>query len=136
LATANLPTSDPSTTTFPKSREEPKKSGGGPEAGLNWPRLYAHVCANTGWTWDYVRNHVDLPTLDALNAEWRQHPPVHHLVAAYLDYQPSQHAGAPRTPEQERELQTLMNSMPVATGALALDTSAWDASQNKEPDHG
>jgi hypothetical protein len=61
---------------------------------------------------------------------------VHHLVAAYLDYQPSQQAGAPRTPEQERELQTLMNSMPVATGALALDTSAWDASQNKEPDHG
>ena len=51
-----------------------------------------------------MREHVDLPTLDALNDEWRQHPPVHHLVAAYLDYQPARQPGAPMSAEQEREL--------------------------------
>ena len=27
-----------------------------------------------------MREHVDLPTLDALNDEWRQHPPVQRYV--------------------------------------------------------
>lgn len=84
-----------------------------------------------------MRDHVDLPTLDALNDEWRRHPPVHHLVAAYLDYQPSQQAGAPMTAEQEHQLASLMHGMPTVSGpAFALDTSAWDATQQKEPDHG
>ncbi len=83
-----------------------------------------------------MREHVDLPTLDALNDEWRQHPPVHHLVAAYLDYQPARQPGAPMSAEQERELANLMQSMPATVGALPLDTRAWDASQNKDPDHG
>lgn len=34
-----------------------------------------------------MREHVDLPTAEALQAEWQRHPPVHHLVAAYLGYQ-------------------------------------------------
>ena len=38
--------------------------------------------------------------------------------------------------EQERELANLMQSMPATVGALPLDTRAWDASQNKDPDHG
>lgn len=29
---------------------------------------------------------MDLPTLDALEREWATHPPVHHLVGAYLGY--------------------------------------------------
>ena len=35
-----------------------------------------------------MREHVDLPTVQALQAEWQRHPPVHHLVATYLGYQP------------------------------------------------
>jgi hypothetical protein len=79
---------------------------------------------------------LDLPALDALNAEWRQHPPVHHLVAAYLDYEAPRAPGAPLSAEQERDLANFMHSMPSTTGVLPLDTSAWDASQHKEPSHG
>jgi hypothetical protein len=64
---------------------------------------------------------------------------VHHLVAAYLDYQPSPQAGAPITAEQEHQLASLMHGMPTVSGpAFALDTSAWDANQHqqKEPNHG
>lgn len=41
-----------------------------------------------------MRQHVDLPTVDALKAEWARHPPVHHLVAAYLNYKPPAHTSA------------------------------------------
>lgn len=35
-----------------------------------------------------VREELDLPTLEALEEQWRCHPPVHLLVAAYLQYAP------------------------------------------------
>jgi hypothetical protein len=74
---------------------------------------------------------VDLPMLAALQDEWRDHPPVHHLVAAYLDYKPS--GGSSSTsPEQDQNLKSIMDSMPVANGpAFALDTSAWDAANER-----
>ena len=75
---------------------------------------------------------MDLPTLEALNAEWRRHPPVHHLVAAYLDYKPADQPGAPMSKEQEAELQKLVQASPQISGAPALDTSAWDAFVNKD----
>ena len=40
----------------------------------------AHVCACTGWTWDYVYWNVDLPRLKALNAYWLKQPPAHILL--------------------------------------------------------
>lgn len=43
----------------------------------------------------HIRAHLDLPTLEALEAEWRAHPPTHRLVAAFLNYEPAAvHAGA------------------------------------------
>lgn len=48
--------------------------------------MIAHVCASTGWTWDYVAEHIDLPRLEHLNGYWRQHPPMHILAAAYMGY--------------------------------------------------
>lgn len=41
-----------------------------------------------------MRQHVDLPTVDALTAEWARHPPTHHLVAAYLGHKPPRPASA------------------------------------------
>ncbi|MDD2765288.1 MAG: hypothetical protein PHE83_15090 [Opitutaceae bacterium] len=41
------------------------------------------------------------------------------------------------TAEKEHQLASLMHGMPTVSGpAFALDTSAWDASQKKDPDHG
>lgn len=80
-----------------------------------------------------MREHVDLPTLSALQAEWRQHPPVHHLVAAYLDYKPPVEIDSR---EHDEAMLRMLSMMPVATDAPKLDTSAWDSFVTKEPDHG
>ena len=39
---------------------------------------------STGWSLDYVRWHVDLPTLADLNAYWERYPPLQIMIAAYL----------------------------------------------------
>jgi len=81
-----------------------------------------------------VRTHVDLPMLDALQAEWLQHPPTHHLVAAYLDYKPK---AEPDPQQQQEEMLRMLSMMPVVTSAPKLDTSEWDSfAQKKEADHG
>ena len=51
--------------------------------------MIAHVCASTGWTWDYVADNLDLPRIKHLNEYWREHPPVHILVASYMGIKPS-----------------------------------------------
>ena len=40
----------------------------------------------TGWTWEYIDDHITLPRLYAMLAYLRKWPPVYKLVAAYLDY--------------------------------------------------
>lgn len=77
-----------------------------------------------------MRNHLDLPALRALQDEWRQHPPVHHLVAAYLGHKPPVQAG---TPEHDEGLRQMLALMP-ATGRVApLDTRAWDEFTTAQP---
>lgn len=56
---------------------------------MNIAEVIAHVAASTGWTWDYIAEHVDLPRLAALNTYWDNHPPVHVMVAAYLGIKPA-----------------------------------------------
>ena len=51
---------------------------------MNWGELVAGICASTGWTWDYVLEHMDFPRLEALREQWRQFPPLNVLVAHYL----------------------------------------------------
>ena len=46
------------------------------------------MIACTGWTWEYVEDELDLPRLTAMSAYWREHPPVHVLLAAYVGYKP------------------------------------------------
>ncbi|HFC8542721.1 TPA: hypothetical protein ACFP4Q_000835 [Neisseria weaveri] len=60
--------------------------------------MIAHVCACTGWTWDYVAENIDLPRLNHLGEYWKQHPPVHILVAAYMGYKGQD---APKTDETD-----------------------------------
>lgn len=82
-----------------------------------------------------MRSHVDLPTLVALQAEWQDHPPVHHLVAAYLGYKPPDEIDAQR----DQSLQQLFTGATVNTTAPKLDSSAWQQamlSQPEPPNHG
>ena len=40
----------------------------------------------TGWTWEYIGQHLTLPRLYEMQRYWEQHPPVGDLMAAYLGY--------------------------------------------------
>jgi hypothetical protein len=48
---------------------------------MNWPALCAEIACGTGWTIPHIREEVDLPTVDALRAQWEQYPPLHILMA-------------------------------------------------------
>lgn len=37
----------------------------------------------TGWTYEYIDEHIDLPRLEALTRHWARRPPV-HVGVAYL----------------------------------------------------
>lgn len=38
--------------------------------------IIAYVCAMTGWTWDYVADHITLPRLATLQRQWLKYPPA------------------------------------------------------------
>jgi hypothetical protein len=40
----------------------------------------------TGWTWDYIDEHMDFPRLEAMNRYWQKSPPVHLSMAAYVGW--------------------------------------------------
>lgn len=82
---------------------------------IDWPRIYAHVCANTGWTWDYVRDHLDMPRLQAMYDNWRDQPPLRAMVAAYLGIKPQERA-KPNSDDGMRELLEAFPVQQVATG--------------------
>lgn len=42
----------------------------------------------TGWTWDECLDQLTTPRMAALEAVWRQWPPVHKLLAAFVGYKP------------------------------------------------
>lgn len=56
---------------------------------MNWGELYAHLIACTGLDWDTIGETFDLPRLAAMNAYWKDRPPVHLMVAAYLGIKPA-----------------------------------------------
>ncbi len=71
--------------------------------------------------------------LEALEAEWDRHPPVHHLVAAYLDYKPrnASSSGSHAVTDIEPLLSELGN-LPIRQ-VQAIDTSAFDAAFPQAP---
>lgn len=68
----------------------------------------AHVCACTGWTWDYVLEHVDIPRLEALSNYWSDHPPLQWMVAAYFGIKPKNKTN------NEDDIAQLMAMFPVS----------------------
>ena len=43
--------------------------------------MFSRVCCATGWTWDYVGEHMTLPRLFALQKRWEIARPVDESVA-------------------------------------------------------
>jgi hypothetical protein len=63
------------------------RAGGGGGGSLDWAELYSHLIACTGWTWEYIDDHMTIPRLSAMTRYWNQNPPVHVLVAGYIGYE-------------------------------------------------
>jgi hypothetical protein len=93
------------------------------EGGVDWDGLYASTCADTGWTWDEV-GRLTLPRLRAIYRHFRQQPPAHWLLAAWVGYKPP--------PDEQREraaisIDDLLDMIPGEEGkpkALTLEMMA------------
>jgi hypothetical protein len=68
--------------------------------------------ASTGCTPAQAWSEWDLPSLVAQSHYWRKHPPVHLLVAAYLDYKPAAVSGDRSAAANEASIQALMAMAP------------------------
>ncbi|MFK7088685.1 hypothetical protein AAFM71_07695 [Chromobacterium violaceum] len=78
---------------------------------MNWGELYAHLIACTGLPPDTITQQFDLPRLEAMNTYWRNHPPLHLMVAAYLGIKPE----TPATPTDDQpDLATVLAQFPQA----------------------
>lgn len=49
---------------------------------MTWGEIYALMCAETGWTWEYVDEEMTLPRLDEFTKLWNRHPPLRVAVHA------------------------------------------------------
>jgi hypothetical protein len=58
----------------------------------------------TGWTWDYVENHITIPRLKALHKEWQRHPPLALMVAGYLGIKPKEEGSVEELVERIRAI--------------------------------
>ncbi len=38
----------------------------------------------TGWTWEYIDEHMTLPRLYEMNDYWAKYPPVHLMLASFF----------------------------------------------------
>jgi hypothetical protein len=78
----------------------------------DWDAIIAQFCNFLpGTTPDYWEDSLTVPRLDAMNEEWRVHPPLAMLVAGYLGYKPK--------PRRADAVQELLRLFP--TGALRLN---------------
>lgn len=70
----------------------------------------AYVCAATGWTWDYVGEHMTLPRLYAMFEHWGRYPPAHISAALFAGIKP-----AKPTPAANDDLASYIDAMPTMT---------------------
>ena len=57
---------------------------GGQPRPVDWDALYATLIARTGWTWEYIDEHMSVPRLEAMNRQWERTPPLNEAVAVLL----------------------------------------------------
>ena len=59
----------------------------------------------TGWTWDYVENHMTVPRLKAMHEEWQRNPPLPLMIATYLGIR-KEHGSSDNLIERIKEMQS------------------------------
>lgn len=77
------------------------------------------MIACTGWTWDYIDQHVTLPQVQVLNRAWRFLPPAAltlQRIGSYLGLKPpAENDGKPTTPDDALQ-QAIAAGVPVFEG--------------------
>ena len=74
-----------------------------------------------------MTDHLDLPRLKALSDYWADHPPMHLMVAAYLDIKPRP-APATTTPTDE-DLNRVRELFPTRPLERIMTPEEWLASK-------
>lgn len=75
-----------------------------------WGAIYGRLATALGWSFPQVDD-LHFSDVEDLSEYWRTSPPVHELVATYLEYKPPE-PEAPFDPEkQQAELEDLIHSM-------------------------
>ena len=80
--------------------------------------MYCFLISQTGWTWEYIDAHMDIPRLIAMNRHWRQHPPLQVMVQNYLGIKPApepRHT-AEASVNSETDLEQFMQMFAAAGG--------------------
>lgn len=57
---------------------------------------------------------MDLPRLEAMNTYWRNHPPLHLMVASFLGIKPEPKSAAGGQPDDQPDLVALLAQFPQA----------------------
>ncbi len=61
------------------------------------------IIDRTGWSWEYIDDHMDIPRLLKMNKFWRENPPLRDMVQAYLGIQIETEKDAGQQSEQDAE---------------------------------
>ena len=86
------------------------------------------MALSSGWTWDYVAWHIDLPRLATLNKYWDKSPPIHILMKAYVGYKPDSVVTVTADPEKpdsgnKKEMAQFMAMVPKRTFPKPVSTN-------------
>ncbi|HOX90233.1 MAG TPA: hypothetical protein PLN55_11530 [Burkholderiaceae bacterium] len=80
------------------------------------------MIAHTGWTWDYVEEHMDLHRYAALQRQWRRFPPLQRMVQAYLGIEPEDEPNEPSesmtADEEQAAIERFMADFTAAGGKV------------------
>ena len=84
---------------------------------VDWDAVYCLLIERTGWTWDTIDDHMDLPRFLALDRHWSRHPPLRDMVQAYLGIQPAWPAKT--TGNDQTDLDEFIELFKAAGGSIA-----------------
>ena len=93
-------------------RSKGSKIGGssGVEEDDYWGKLYAHLCTCFGWTWEYIDECMTFERLESCDRYWKEHPPIHIIVADYMGYEKPKTV-KDKSKEAEENCLALFNSL-------------------------
>lgn len=73
-----------------------------------------------GYTYEYIDDYMTIPRLNAMAAYWKENPPLHQMVAQYLEMGSSKKA--PKAETSEVELEKQSQELMGLVGSLGLSS--------------